>query len=134
MDNTQILEMTSDIVKAYVGQNSVPAKEIGSVIETTYATINRLAKGEPLPAEVDTTAPIPATTKRKSLNEDFLICLDDGKKFKSLKRHLATLGMTPEQYRAKWELPHDYPMVAPSYAKKRSELAKNSGLGQIRKS
>lgn len=70
---------------------------------------------------------------RQSIKPDYLICLDDGKKFKSLRRHLATLGMTPEQYRAKWSLPVDYPMVAPNYAAQRSELAKKTGLGQIRK-
>jgi predicted transcriptional regulator len=75
----------------------------------------------------------PAVSIRKSLTPDFLVCLDDGRKFKSLRRHLATLGMTPEQYRAKWGLPSDYPMVAPNYAAARSQLAKQSGLGQLRK-
>ena len=75
----------------------------------------------------------PAVSIRKSITPDFLVCLDDGKKFKSLRRHLATLGMTPDQYRAKWGLPSDYPMVAPNYAAARSQLAKQSGLGQLRK-
>jgi predicted transcriptional regulator len=79
-------------------------------------------------------APVAAVTVRKSVTPDYLICLDDGRKFKSLRRHLGGLGMTPEQYRAKWKLPDDYPMVAPNYAAQRSELAKKIGLGQFRKS
>ena len=79
-------------------------------------------------------APAPAVTVRKSITPDYLICLDDGLKFKSLRRHLTGLGMTPEQYRAKWNLPGDYPMVAANYAAQRSELAKKIGLGQLRKS
>ena len=75
----------------------------------------------------------PAVSIRKSITPDYLVCLDDGKKFKSLRRHLATLGLTPDQYRVKWNLPADYPMVAPNYAAQRSELAKKSGLGQMRK-
>ena len=93
--------------------------------------MKRLADGEVAPAVVE--PPTPAVPVRKSVTPDYLICLDDGLKFKSLRRHLAILGMTPEQYRQKWNLPSDYPMVASNYAAQRSALAKNIGLGQLRK-
>jgi predicted transcriptional regulator len=86
------------------------------------------------PNAAEPAAPTAAVTIRKSVTPDYLICLDDGRKFKSLRRHLTVLGMTPEQYRAKWNLPNDYPMVAPNYAAQRSALAKKIGLGQFRKS
>jgi predicted transcriptional regulator len=91
----------------------------------------KIATGAVTPAEPP--APTPAVTVRQSIKPDYLVCLDDGKKFKSLRRHLATLGMTPEQYRVKWNLPADYPMVAANYAAQRSELAKKIGLGQSRR-
>jgi predicted transcriptional regulator len=95
-----------------------------------HAAVKRLAQ----PSEVATAVepPAPAVSIRKSVTPDYLICLDDGRRFKSLRRHLATLGMTPEQYRAKWDLPSTYPMVAPNYAAQRSALAKSLGLGQLR--
>jgi predicted transcriptional regulator len=96
------------------------------------ATLRRLATGAPATIASPAEQPTPAVSIRKSVTADHLICLDDGKPFKSLKRHLATLGMTPEEYRAKWGLPADYPMVAANYAARRSDLAKSMGLGQSR--
>lgn len=93
----------------------------------------KLASGAAAASAPEPEAATPAVSVRKSITPDYLICLDDGLKFKSLRRHLATLGMTPEQYRAKWKLPADYPMVAANYAAHRSELAKKIGLGQSRK-
>jgi predicted transcriptional regulator len=95
-----------------------------------HSSIQRLGK-EPAPPQAE--EKLPAVPIRRSITPDFLICLEDGKRFKSLRRHLGTLGLTPEQYREKWKLPSDYPMVAPNYAAKRSALAKKSGLGQKRK-
>ena len=124
--------MTAEMVAAFVANNSLPIAELPALIQSTHAALLRLASGP-----VDTAPQVekkePAVSIRKSLTPDFLVCLDDGKKFKSLRRHLATLGMTPDQYRAKWGLPSDYPMVAPNYAAARSQLAKQSGLGQLRK-
>ena len=127
-DRSELLEMTADIVSAYVGNNSVSAGELPSLIANIHAALSQVTGGvvevEPEPKE-------PAVPIRKSISPDFLICLEDGRKFKSLKRHLRTkYDMSPEEYRAKWNLPKDYPMVAPNYAKARSELAKQMGLGQ----
>ena len=100
------------------------------MIESVHGALSKLGAAEAVPeAEVL----VPVVPIRKSVTPGFLICLDDGKKFKSLKRHLASHGMTPDQYRTKWNLPKDYPMVAPDYAAKRSALAKSIGLGQMRK-
>ena len=129
MDETsELLEMTADIVSAYVGNNSVDAAALPGVIQSVHAALATVKAGgaepEPEPQE-------PAVSIRKSITPDYLICLEDGRKFKSLKRHLRTkYDMSPEEYRAKWNLPKDYPMVAPNYAKARSELAKQMGLGQ----
>lgn len=125
------IELTAQIVSAYVGNNSVPSAEIGSLIGQVHAALKRVSGGQTgtlaEPAK-------PAVSVKRSLNSDFLVCLEDGKKFKSLKRHLRTqYKMTPEQYREKWGLPADYPMVAPNYAAARSELAKQMGLGQQRR-
>ena len=126
------IELAAEIVAAFVANNSLPIAELPALIHSVHAALARHASG---PVN---TAPLvekqePAVSVRKSLTPDFLVCLDDGKKFKSLRRHLGTLGMTPDQYRAKWSLPSDYPMVAPNYAAQRSELAKRSGLGLMRK-
>jgi predicted transcriptional regulator len=125
------IELCADIVSAYVSNNSAPAADLPSLLNSVYAALTKTAqvqKEEPK-AEL-----VPAVSVRKSVTPDYIICLEDGKKFKSLKRHLrSTYDMTPEQYRAKWNLPADYPMVAPNYAKARSELAKTMGLGQQRK-
>ena len=122
------IEMTADIVSAYVANNSVDAADLPGLIQSVHLALAQIASGaieaEPEPQE-------PAVPIRKSITPDFLICLEDGRKFKSLKRHLRTkYNMSPEEYRAKWGLPKDYPMVAPNYAKARSELAKQMGLGQ----
>ena len=124
-----IVQLAADIVSAYVSKNSVPLAELPGVIASVHASLTGLATGSaPPPAE-----PIkePAAPIKKSVTPDFIICLEDGRKFKSLKRHLRTAyGLSPEQYRAKWKLPADYPMVAPAYAAKRTAMAKSIGLGQ----
>ena len=127
-DKSEIIEMTADIVAAYVGANSVTAADLPSLIQSVHRALAGVASG----ADVAESAPRePAVPVKKSITPEHLICLEDGRKFKSLKRHLRTkYNMSPEDYRAKWGLPKDYPMVAPSYAKARSELAKQMGLGQ----
>jgi predicted transcriptional regulator len=129
MDETsQILEMTADIVSAYVGNNEVSPAELPTLIQAIHASLSKVSSG---PVEAEPEPREPAVPIRKSISPDFLICLEDGRKFKSLKRHLRTkYDMSPEDYRAKWGLAKDYPMVAPNYAKARSELAKQMGLGQ----
>src|SRR5271169_2375495 len=116
---------------AFVANNAVPRADLPALFEGLHSALKRLADGgEVAPAAID--PPAPAVSIRKSITPDYLICLEDGKRFKSLRRHLATLGMTPEQYREKWDLPKDYPMVAANYAALRSAFAKKSGLGQKR--
>ena len=129
--NTIHLEMAADIVSAFVSNNAVPSGELGNLLQSVYASIGRLASGSVEPAVVEVKEP--AVSIKKSVTPDYIICLEDGKKFKSLKRHLRTAyDLSPEAYREKWKLPHDYPMVAPAYAAARSALAKQSGLGQQR--
>ena len=125
------IELAADIVSAYVSNNSVPSGDLPGLISEVHTALIKVGSGAiELPAE----APKPAVPLKKSVTPDYIICLEDGKKFKSLKRHLRTqYSMTPEQYREKWALPVDYPMVAPNYAKARSELAKEMGLGQQRR-
>ena len=127
-DKSEIIEMTADIVSAYVGNNSVSATELPSLIQSVHRALAGVSSG----AEAVEAAPKePAVPVKRSITPDHLVCLEDGRKFKSLKRHLRTkYNMSPEDYRAKWGLPKDYPMVAPNYAKARSELAKQMGLGQ----
>ncbi|MEM6944469.1 MAG: MucR family transcriptional regulator [Pseudomonadota bacterium] len=128
-DHSEILALTSDIVAAHVSHNPVPSAELPSLIESVYDTLSKLGLPVPEP-EVELK---PAVPVKRSVTDDHIICLEDGKKLKMLKRHLKTAyDMTPEQYRAKWSLPADYPMVAPSYAKKRQQLAKKIGLGRKR--
>ncbi|MBZ9922650.1 MucR family transcriptional regulator [Mesorhizobium sp. B292B1B] len=122
-----LAELTADVVAAYVSNNPVPAGELPSLIVSLHASLSGLSK--PVAPAVETSQ-VPAVNPKKSVTPDFMICLDDGKKFKSLRRHLRQLGMTPDEYRAKWGLPHDYPMVAPNYTAQRSALAKASGLGR----
>jgi predicted transcriptional regulator len=126
----KFIELTAYIVSAYVGHNSVPASDIPALISQIHSALARVSSGADLAAE-----PLkPAVAVKKSITPEYLVCLEDGKKFKSLKRHLRTqYSMTPEQYRDKWNLPADYPMVAPNYAAARSELAKQMGLGQQRR-
>src|ERR1700722_16358106 len=113
---------------AFVANNAVPRADLPALFEGLHSALKRLADGgEVAPAAID--PPTPAVSIRKSVTPDYLICLDDGKRFKSLRRHLTMLGMTPDQYRVKWKLPSDYPMVAPNYAAQRSAFAKNIGFG-----
>jgi predicted transcriptional regulator len=125
------IELAADIVSAYVSNNSVPSGDLPSLISDVHGALLRVAGGQ---VEAPAEAPKPAVAVKKSVTPDYIVCLEDGKKFKSLKRHLRTqYSMTPEQYREKWGLPADYPMVALNYAKARSELARSMGLGQQRK-
>lgn len=127
------LEHAADIVSAYVSNNSLPASDLPALLESVHAALVRLATGQNAAAE-SVPSKEPAVPIKKSITPDHIICLEDGKKFKSLKRHLRTAySMTPEDYRAKWGLASDYPMVAPNYARARSELAMQMGLGQKRK-
>jgi predicted transcriptional regulator len=125
------IELTAEIVSAYVSNNTVAAAEIPALISQVHTALSRVSgKSGDAPAE-----PLkPAVSVKKSITPEYIICLEDGKKFKSLKRHLRTqYNMTPEQYREKWSLGPDYPMVAPNYAAARSQLAKQMGLGQQRR-
>jgi predicted transcriptional regulator len=121
--------ITADIVSSYVANNSVHRGDLPTVIASVHAALLGLTT----PKQEECDKPQPAVSIRKSITPDFLISLEDGKKYKTLKRHLGKLGLTAEEYRAKWGLPADYPMVAPNYAAKRSELARSSGLGQQRR-
>jgi predicted transcriptional regulator len=124
----ELVELTTEIVAAYVGANTVATHELPGVIDTVYRALRGLAA---TPEAVEIEARAPAVPVKKSITNDHIVCLEDGKKFKSLKRHLRTrYNMTPEEYRAKWGLAHDYPMVAPNYAQARSDLAKRMGLGK----
>lgn len=123
--DANILELTAEIVSAHVSNNSVPLSELPGLIQEVYRTLSAVGRGAPAPDK-----PQPAVPIKKSVFPDYIICLEDGKKLKMLKRHLKTAyNMTPEQYRERWGLPPDYPMVAPNYAQRRSELAKKIGLG-----
>jgi predicted transcriptional regulator len=127
-ENSEFIELTADIVSAYVGNNTVSATDLPNLIQSIHRTISGIGSGQ---TEAPVVAQTPAVSVRKSLTPDFLICIEDGRRFKSLKRHLRTkYNMSPEDYRAKWGLPKDYPMVAPNYAAARSALAKSMGLGQ----
>lgn len=131
MTSTNNIELAADIVSAYVSNNSVPAGDLPGLIHEVYSALSRVGSGV---ASIPSEPPKPAVAVRKSVTNEYLVCLEDGKKFKSLKRHLRTqYGLSPEQYREKWSLPADYPMVAPNYAKARSNLAKQMGLGQQRR-
>ncbi len=126
------IELTADIVSAYLANNTVSAGEIPSLISDIHSALVKVSAGQDIPVVFEPAKP--AVPVKKSITNDFIICLEDGKKFKSLKRHLRTAyNMSPEQYREKWGLPQDYPMVAPNYAEARSKLAKQMGLGQKRK-
>jgi predicted transcriptional regulator len=127
-EKAEIIEMTADIVSAFVGNNAVAATDLPFLIQAVHSAL----AGMSAPVEVvEPAVREPAVPLKRSITPEFLICLEDGRKFKSLKRHLRTkYNMSPEDYRAKWGLPKDYPMVAPNYAKARSDLAKQMGLGQ----
>lgn len=123
--------MVAKIVSAYVSANTIASQDLPGLIRTVYSALQDISGA---PAPMAENAQEPAVAVKKSITPDFIICLEDGKKFKSLKRHLRTrYAMTPDEYRSKWGLPHDYPMVAPNYAKERSTLAKRMGLGTSRK-
>jgi predicted transcriptional regulator len=133
-DNTSggtYIELTAEIVSAYVSNNSVQAADLSSLISQVHSALTRVSSGH---ADAPNEPLKPAVSVKKSITPDHIVCLEDGKKFKSLKRHLRTqYSMTPEQYREKWSLAPDYPMVAPNYAAARSQLAKQMGLGQQRR-
>lgn len=125
------IDLAADIVSAYVSNNSVPASDLPGLISEVHSALVRVTSGGVAPA---IEALKPAVPTKKSVTNDYIVCLEDGKKFKSLKRHLRTqYNMSPEDYREKWGLPADYPMVAPNYAEARSRLAKEMGLGQQRR-
>jgi predicted transcriptional regulator len=134
MENTEatdinFTELTAHVVSAYVANNALHRSDLPSVIETVHMALQGLAN----PKAQEPAKPQPAVSIRKSVTPSAIISLEDGKPYKSLKRHLTRLGMTPAEYREKWGLPKDYPMVSPDYAKQRSELAKSIGLGQSRR-
>jgi predicted transcriptional regulator len=129
--NSNFIELTAGIVSAYVSNNPVAAAEMPALINQVHSALMRVSSGS---KDVSGEPLKPAVAVKKSITPDYIICLEDGKKFKSLKRHLRTqYNVTPEQYREKWGLPPDYPMVAPNYAAARSRLAKDMGLGQQRR-
>jgi predicted transcriptional regulator len=128
--DTTYIELTATIVSAYVSNNSVASAEIPNLIGLVYSALKRIAGGQAAAAET----PKPAVPVKRSVTPEYIVCLEDGLKFKSLKRHLRTrYNLTPDQYREKYGLPPDYPMVAPNYAAARSKLAKDMGLGQQRR-
>ena len=130
IERNELLALTADIVSAHVGNNGVGTAELPALIQTVFETLSGLASNE-VTAVAELT---PAVPIKRSVTDDYIVCLEDGKKLKMLKRHLMTAyNMTPEEYRAKWGLKSDYPMVAPNYAAARSALAKTMGLGQQRK-
>jgi predicted transcriptional regulator len=131
LNDVDITELTADVVKAFVANNAIPASELRALVETVHASFARLSH-----AVVAPSAPQPAATPtmiRESVTPDFLVSLENGKRYRTLRFHLAKLGLSPESYRQKWRLPPDYPMVASSFAARRSELAKASGFGKSRK-
>lgn len=125
-ENGLLIELATEIIAAYVGNNSVDAQELPDLIRNVHGSLSTLVEGESEKMKQK-----PAVSIKKSIGEEYLICLEDGKKFKSLKRHLRTkYDMSPDEYREKWSLPADYPMVAPGYSRQRSKLAKEMGLGK----
>ena len=125
LDISELLEFTAEIVAAHVGNNKLDQNELPSLIQDVYKTLSELND-----VTVAQARPTPAVAIKKSISPDYIVCLEDGKKLKMLKRHLKTVyNLTPEEYRDRWDLPGDYPMVAPNYAKHRSSLAKKIGLG-----
>jgi predicted transcriptional regulator len=126
--HSDLLALTTEIVSSHVSNNTVSQNDISSLIEQVFRTLSGLGTGGSIAVSGD--RPLPAVAIKKSVTPDFIVCLEDGKKLKMLKRHLKTAyDMTPEEYRERWGLPADYPMVAPNYAKQRSRLAKDIGLG-----
>jgi predicted transcriptional regulator len=131
-DKASYIQLTANIVSAYVSNNTVSSADVPALISQVYSALMRVSDGAAVAAPAELFKP--AVPIKRSITPEYLVCLEDGKKFKSLKRHLRTkYQMTPDQYRAKWNLPADYPMVAPKYAAVRSQLAKQMGLGQQRR-
>ncbi|MEO0327266.1 MAG: MucR family transcriptional regulator [Pseudomonadota bacterium] len=127
-DKLHLLELTSELVSAYVSNNPVSTIELPNLISEVHATLDRISDSN---GKKSAAAGKPAVPVKKSVHDEYIICLEDGKKFKSLKRHLKShFDLSPEEYREKWGLPVDYPMVAPAYAKARSQLAREMGLGR----
>jgi predicted transcriptional regulator len=131
LDQGDLLSLTASIVGSHVSNNSVPAADLPGLIQSVYTALLNIGETK---EEAPATRPEPAVSIRKSVQPDYIVCLEDGKKLKMLKRHLKTsYDMTPEDYRARWNLPPDYPMVAPNYAAQRRDLAKKIGLGTTRR-
>jgi len=131
VEKDELVELTAEIVSAYVTNNTVVATDLPALISNVFDALKKAASSGAQPAKEELR---PAVPIKKSVTSEYLICLEDGKKFKSLKRHLRThYDLSPEEYREKWGLAHDYPMVAPNYAAARSDLAKRMGLGQRRR-
>jgi MucR family transcriptional regulator, transcriptional regulator of exopolysaccharide biosynthesis len=131
LEKNELVELAAEIVSAYVSNNTVVASDLPTVIGSVFDALSRASSAtvQPIREELK-----PAVPVKKSVTPEYIVCLEDGKKFKSLKRHLRThYDLSPEEYREKWGLPHDYPMVAPNYAAARSDLAKRMGLGQRRR-
>ena len=129
-DDNELLRLTAKIVASYVGNNSLGADQVPKIVRTVSTALKQIEQGDKRP---DRAVGKPAVPIRRSVTPDYIICLEDGRKLKMLKRHLrTTFGLTPDEYRTRWGLPADYPMVAPNYAKRRSEFAKKIGLGQKR--
>ena len=123
------VRLTSVIVSSYVANNSITSERMPDLITSIHSALTKLSSCEPEPIDLNPAVPI-----KKSVTPDYIVCLEDGKQFKALKRHIrAEYGLTPDEYRAKWGLPRDYPMVAPNYSKQRTQLAKDAGLGQRRR-
>lgn len=130
-NQTELLQLTAEIVASHVSNNSVPTADLGPLIRQVYDSLAALGRD---PQAIQAERPQPAVPVRRSVTPDYIVCLEDGKKLKMLKRHLKTAyNMTPEGYRERWGLPADYPMVAPNYAEQRRELAKKIGLGTTRR-
>ncbi len=128
LDPIALIEMTAEVVAAYVTKNHVRAAELPDLISTVHASLAGMGRASEVTPEVE--KPVPPVSVKKSVTDEYLISMEDGKQYQSLKRHLGKHGLTPEQYRAKWGLPADYPMVSPAYSRQRSEHAKRAGLGR----
>ena len=126
-----LAEMTSEVVAAYIAQNHVQPADLPKLISSVHAAFSDL--GKPSETAMEPEKLVPPVSIKKSITDGYLISMEDGKQYKALKRHLGKRGLSPAEYRMKWKLPHDYPMVAPAYAAQRSELAKTIGLGQKRR-
>lgn len=126
IEETTLITLTAEIVSAYVTKNRLPTAGLPDLIASISDSIRKLGGPAPEPEP----ALVPAVNPKRSVHSDYIVCLEDGKKFKSMKRHLTSHGLTPQQYRAKWGLPADYPMTAPNYSATRSAMAKDIGLGQ----